>query len=74
MYQEVEEKRYVTPHEVSDEESFYVDRVVNGGGVENTPEWDSTTSMAQSREWNEGMLSNSNFNDYIQDTPKNYPG
>jgi hypothetical protein len=74
MYQEVEEKRYVTPHELSDEESFYVDRVVNGGGVENTPEWDETNSMAQSKEWNEGMVSNSNYNDYIQDTPKNYPG
>lgn len=30
--------------------------------------------MAQSSEWDGNMVSNSDYNDYIQDTPRNYPG
>lgn len=30
--------------------------------------------MAQAGEWDGNMVSNSDYNDYIQDTPKNYPG
>ena len=74
MYQERDGRRYVKPHELSEEEAFYVDRVVNGGGVGYAPQWDETSSMAQQREWNGDMVQNSNYNDYIQDTPRNYPG
>ena len=47
LYQEDEGKTYVTPHEVSDEEAAYVDRVVNGAGALNTPEWNEANIMAQ---------------------------
>lgn len=65
MYQERDGRRYVKPHELSEEEAFYVDRVVNGGGVGYAPQWDETSSMAQQREWNGDMVQNSNYNDYI---------
>lgn len=39
-----------------------MDSVVNG-----------KNKMAQTNEWNESMLKNSNYNDYIQDTPSQYP-
>lgn len=64
VYQKVEGKRYVTPHELTEDESYYVDSVVHGG-LANAPEWDETNSMAQSREWNGDMVKVSNYNDYI---------
>lgn len=62
-YQRIGDKDYVTPHELSEEESFLVDKLVNKNNF----------MMAQTREWDQTMLKNANFNDYIQDTPNNYP-
>ena len=58
VYQTINNKDYVRSHPLTDGEAFIVDRAVN---------------MAQSGPWNEGMLSNSNYNDYIQGVPKDYP-
>jgi hypothetical protein len=60
-YEEVNGRDVVHPHKLSEAEAYAVDRAVQGN------------YYAQSREWNNDMLKNSDFNDYIQDSPSNYP-
>jgi hypothetical protein len=61
MYFEDGGRQYVRQHQPSEDEYRAIDRAL------------FKNNMAQTREWDEHMLKNSDYNDYIQDTPSQYP-